>query len=182
MTKKKTPKRDLPKKNFRYYWGLPFRFIADFFRELLDMENEDLEEIHPHQILITPHHAKDRLGQEGEKAGADFLLAQGYKILYRNYKFPSCEIDLIVQPPRSSVYVFVEVKTRSNTAYGAPCDSVDQRRINKILNASKEFIIWQHLKNPEIRFDVISILWRPNTTPQIEHLQNYFDKYGNVLM
>jgi putative endonuclease len=58
------------------------------------------------------------LGQEGEDRAARHLAKQGYKILERNYRTPSGEIDLIAL--HQGTVVFVEVKTRTSDAYGAP--------------------------------------------------------------
>ena len=182
MTKKKTSAKEQTERSLLYFLAHPFRFIGDLFKEYIDIENETEEKFAPRQIIKPARNDKDLLGNEGELLGADFLLSRGYKILYRNCKFPSCEIDLIVQPPNSYIYVFVEVKTRKNTAYGTPLEGVDQRRIQKLLAAADEFIQWKHLQNPLIRFDILSILWLPNCSPHIEHFQNYFDENGNVLM
>ncbi len=161
-------------------WRMSFRFILDCLKEFWDTEETCESENTPKQFDNKSQKAKDRLGREGEKAAESYLIHQGYKILYRNYKFTSCEFDLIATPPQSKEIVFIEVKTRRTRSCGEPYESVDSRRIGKLLTASKEFIRWRKLKNPQIRFDVISILWPWKQDPQINHLINFFDGDGNV--
>ena len=50
----------------------------------------------------------------------------GYRVLARNWRCPSGEIDLILE--RGGLVVFSEVKTRSSTAFGWPAEAVDRRR------------------------------------------------------
>ncbi len=59
---------------------------------------------------------KQETGKWGEQYAVDFLLAQGYEILERNYRSKVGEIDIIccVHERRfGKTLVFVEVKTRS---------------------------------------------------------------------
>ena len=55
---------------------------------------------------------RKRLGQEGEYLAAGFLRKKGYKLVERNYRCKTGEVDLIVLDRK--VVVFVEVKTRSD--------------------------------------------------------------------
>ena len=51
-----------------------------------------------------------KTGDIGERAAADFLVRNGYKILDRNYTVRGGEIDIIAQ--KYETIAFVEVKTR----------------------------------------------------------------------
>src|SRR5947209_7314149 len=70
-----------------------------------------------------------RIGRRGEEAAAEQLKAAGYRILARNYRCPSGEIDLVAE--ERGVLVFVEVKTRSSAAYGSPRDAVTPAKRRK---------------------------------------------------
>src|SRR5437870_61274 len=61
-------------------------------------------------------------GTGGEEAACAHLEALGYRILTRNYRCRQGEIDIIALD--GEVLVFVEVKTRSPSAYGSPRDAV----------------------------------------------------------
>lgn len=61
-------------------------------------------------------------GYKAEQAAADYLQAQGFEILDRNWKTKTCEIDIIARRD-GSVY-FIEVKFRSNARQGQGLDYI----------------------------------------------------------
>jgi putative endonuclease len=97
---------------------------------------------------------KIKIGVKGEMLAANFLQEKGFEIVARNYRFRKAEIDLIVK--KENWLLFVEVKTRSSSAYGEPEDFVDLRKMNRIFDAAEEYIYtidW----HGHIRFDIISV-------------------------
>ena len=57
-------------------------------------------------------------GQQGEQMAAQFLQRQGYRIAQQNYRCREGEIDIIAWD--GPTLVFVEVKTKGQTTFGAP--------------------------------------------------------------
>ncbi len=74
---------------------------------------------------MSLNNGKQLLGKEGERIAERYLLKKGYKLVERNYRCPSGELDLIVLDLR--VVVFVEVKTRTGHAFGTPFEAVVSR-------------------------------------------------------
>lgn len=113
---------------------------------------------------------KSEVGKYGEELAVLFLKRHGYDILERNYRFKRFEIDLIVKV--NNLLVFVEVKTRSKTAFGEPEDAVDQKKASRVIAAADEFI---HQNNwyGDIRFDVISITLA-NKKETVMHFKDAF--------
>jgi putative endonuclease len=110
---------------------------------------------------------KIEIGRQGENLAAEFLKKKGWEIVNRNYRHGKAEIDLIVR--RDDWTIFVEVKTRSSSAYGEPEDFVDEFKARKIYDAAEEFIFstdW----HGHVRFDVISIMLGNPT--EIEHFED----------
>ncbi|HLT81041.1 MAG TPA: YraN family protein [Cyclobacteriaceae bacterium] len=109
---------------------------------------------------------KMEAGAKGEQLAADYLVAKGFTILFRNYRCGKSEIDLIVQ--RDDWLVFVEVKARTSLEYGQPEDFVDWRKSERMLRAADNFIHatdWQG----NVRFDIISVrLCEPPEIVQLE--------------
>lgn len=95
------------------------------------------------------------LGREGEDRAARFLVKQGYRILERNYSTKSGEIDLIAL--HDGVVVFVEVKTRTSDAYGAPELAVTPRKQQRMVKAALGYIKYKKLHQVPCRFDVVAI-------------------------
>ena len=80
----------------------------------------------------------------------------GYRVLARNWRCPSGEIDLILEC--RGVVVFSEVKTRSSTAFGLPAEAVDRRRQSRLRAAAATWIRSTGTHPTELRFDVVSVL------------------------
>ncbi|XKG99743.1 YraN family protein [Pelagibacterium halotolerans] len=111
--------------------------------------------------------AAERRGRRGEFLAEMFLRAKFYKILYRRYKTPLGEIDLIAR--RGRTIVFVEVKQRASAeTYGEAMEAVNTRRISRAAG-------WFEARHPryagfDYRFDVIFLA--PGRWPS--HLSNAF--------
>lgn len=116
--------------------------------------------------------AKQVLGKEGERIAEQYLKKKGYKVIQRNYRCPVGELDLIVLDRR--VVVFVEVKTRSGTAYGSPLEAVEFRKQRKMIQAAQYFLSGNRLHQRDARFDVVGISW-PGREPVVEHIENAFE-------
>ena len=95
----------------------------------------------------------------------------GYRILERNFRTGGGEIDLIAL--HNDVIVFVEVKTRSSDAFGAPELAVTPRKQQRMVKAALVYIKKKKLHQVPCRFDVVAI----NTAMEhaIEVIQNAFE-------
>ena len=114
-----------------------------------------------------------RIGKIGENIAADHLFAQGYQLLDKNFIVRYGEIDLVML--EDDVVVFVEVKTRTSDAYGAPEDSVTPVKIEKLHNAA---LMWlqAHPESPDNwRIDVVAILIdHQNHVLDLQHFTNVY--------
>jgi putative endonuclease len=122
------------------------------------------------------HHWRERnlpLGQRGEAIAARFLTRRGFRILARNYRNPQGEIDLIAL--QRQTVVFVEVRTRSATALGAPVETISAEKQRRLTRAALAFLKSHKLLEHSARFDVITIVWGSTRTEDvIEHFVNAF--------
>ena len=93
-------------------------------------------------------------GQAAEKRAAALLIALGYRILARNLRGPSGEIDLVCMD--GSTLVFVEVKCRTTGTYGSALTAVDARKRRRIRAAAADYA---QILAPEarIRFDIVAL-------------------------
>lgn len=111
------------------------------------------------------------LGQEGEDRAARYLAKQGYRILERNYRTRVGEIDLIVL--HQGTVVFVEVKTRTSDAYGAPELAVTPQKQRRMIKAALGYIKHRKFHQVPCRFDVVAI--SATTEKEVELIQNAFE-------
>ncbi len=94
-------------------------------------------------------------GFEGEQLAAKFLKANGYRILEKNYRTKSGEIDIIARKNKS--IVFIEVKTRTTDNFGTPVEAVDRRKLAKLEIVASQYIQKKKIEEPAYRFEVVSI-------------------------
>jgi putative endonuclease len=117
--------------------------------------------------------ARFRYGRRGEQMAERYLLRLGYRIAARNFRAAGGEIDLVAVD--HGTVVFVEVKRRSGTGAGAPEESVDDRKQERIRRAADAFA--QRFKAGEhpMRFDVIAISEEGGRhRRRLEHLKDAF--------
>lgn len=110
---------------------------------------------------------KMKLGSAGEDIAAKYLQKQGYKILQRNFRSRYGEIDIICALEHS--LVFVEVKTRTNTSFGSPEESITKTKQQHIHKVALIYLKEYPLPFKEIRFDVIGILM-DGSEPRLNHI------------
>ena len=99
-------------------------------------------------------------GYTGEKIACKFLIESNYKIVEQNFYYNGGEIDIIAFDTLQNELVFIEVKTRSNSAYGFAVESVDDYKINKIIRGARYYLHKKHHDNVDVRFDVIEIYYK----------------------
>lgn len=114
---------------------------------------------------------RKRLGQAGEDRAARFLEKRKYRILERNYRTPSGEIDLIAL--HEGELVFVEVKTRTSGAFGAPELAVNPRKQLRMVKAALGYLKYKNLHQMPCRFDVVAISHASDT--EIEVIRHAFE-------
>jgi len=110
------------------------------------------------------------LGRQGEAAALAFLQQAGYSILATNYKTVFGEVDIIAMEKGTTV--FVEVKSRSGSAYGHPFEAVTPRKQEKIRKVAL-FYMKQKKGEIPVRFDVLSIHIEDGQN-KIEHIIDAF--------
>ena len=99
-----------------------------------------------------------KMGKEGEDVAARYLSSLGFTILERNYKCRYGEIDIIALD--RGILCFVEVKTRSRTDYGLPCQAVDWKKERHIRRCAYVYIKEHHMENLDKRIDIVEVLKR----------------------
>ena len=118
--------------------------------------------------------AAQALGRYGEQLAEQHLVAAGMQVLDRNWRCREGELDLVVREPDGTV-VFVEVKTRSGTGFGAPAEAVGARKAAKVRQVACR---WLAERRPpgagDLRFDVIAIVRRRGYAPVLTHFKAAF--------
>lgn len=109
-----------------------------------------------------------QLGAEREALAAEYLQGRGYRILERNYRTRTGEIDLVAKD--GAVLVFVEVKYRKDASCGSPLSAVDARKQQRIARTARCYLMERgYGTETDCRFDVVAI-----TGSEIVLLQHAF--------
>ena len=108
-----------------------------------------------------------RHGQWSEHLAAIFLRLKGYRILARNFRAKSGEIDIIAR--KGDLVAIVEVKARRDTRQSVDAVSVTSQR--RIANAANWWLSRQgDAARLSLRFDIVAV--RPFAIPV--HLEDAF--------
>ena len=118
-----------------------------------------------------------RFGQKAEAMAVRYLKRRGYKILARNHRTRSGEIDIIAR--EGETLVFVEVKARASDRYGSAKAAVTphkQRQVSKVALGYLQMTDQSHVK---ARFDVVAVTRREGGGHDIDLIRNAFGlSYG----
>ena len=103
-----------------------------------------------------PVSPRQRAGGAAEQLALDYLTSQGLKLVERNFRARSGEIDLILRDARE--LVFVEVRARSSIAFGGAAASVTQAKQQRIRRAAQVYLQSRFGQRawPALRFDVLA--------------------------
>ena len=111
-------------------------------------------------------------GAMGEEVAALFLENLGYRIIERNWRCRSGEIDLIAK--QEHALVFIEVRSRSSSKYGTPAESVTARKITQVRQTAAVYLHMNGIGDTPIRFDMISVRLTDETAVVTDHLIGAF--------
>ena len=111
-------------------------------------------------------------GRRGEDLAVVFLLENGYRILERNWRQKTGEVDIIAKC--GEVLVFCEVKSRRSIWYGTGAEAVDRRKQQHIIRTALLYMQKLGLMNSPCRFDIIEVMLGYTGPPALNHIQNAF--------
>lgn len=116
---------------------------------------------------------RDDLGRRGEEEAARYLKGIGYRIVGRREKVLRGDIDIVALDGRT--VVFVEVRSRSDTAHGHPAETVGFRKQRRLVDLANAYIRRHRLEDCSVRIDVVTVTFSVAGRPVVEHFQNAFD-------
>lgn len=79
-----------------------------------------------------------QIGDRGEQAAADWLVADGHEIIARNWRTRYCEIDIV--SVKDDVLYFTEVKYRKNDDFGGGLAAITNKKQRQMRFAAELFI------------------------------------------
>lgn len=94
-------------------------------------------------------------GDHYEQQACEFLAGQGLRLIDRNFRAKTGEVDIIARD--GDALVFIEVRARSNPRFTGAAASVDQRKRLRLLRTA-QYYLQRHprLATLPCRFDVVA--------------------------
>lgn len=77
-------------------------------------------------------------GNEGEEMAARYLIRDGFRIVGRNLKYKTGEIDIVAK--RGKELHFFEVKTRRDPCLAEPLESITERKKDRIRRTARMYL------------------------------------------
>lgn len=121
--------------------------------------------------------ARQQLGHRAEELVASRLRRAGWRIVARNERLPSGELDIVALD--RSTLVFVEVKAgRAGTVHGPelPANAVGRRKQLKLRRLAREWIAER--RGPSgvagYRFDVVGVRFGADGLADVDHIRAAF--------
>jgi putative endonuclease len=106
--------------------------------------------------------ARRSLGDLGESIAAAHLAARGYRVLARNFRTRSGELDVVAA--RAGVIVFCEVKTRvagGRRGPAGPLDAIGPHKRRRLRRMAREWLASDPsrggARRDQLRFDAIGV-------------------------
>lgn len=126
-----------------------------------------------HRKLAGRKMGRREIGEMGEVIAMRWLGSHGRKVLYRNYRGKNRgEVDVVAR--HRDVLTFVEVKTRTSTAFGRPADAVGPDKQRLIQRGALDWL--RLLGNPAIktRFNIAEVVLVEGERPRVNVIENAF--------
>lgn len=121
--------------------------------------------------------ARQSLGRYGEDLACRELRRRGYAILTRRFRTRFGEIDIVAED--AGTLVFVEVKTRRNTAFGGATAAVNAAKQRRLVNMARSYLLGVAGGAPPCRFDVVGVTAGPGRPPVLEVVKDAFGAHSS---
>jgi putative endonuclease len=95
------------------------------------------------------------LGEMGERWARDHLQRNGYIIRETNYRCREGEVDIVAE--HGDCLVFVEVRTKTGSAFGTPEESVTAAKQERLAAVAMSYVQTHDGLPLEWRIDVVAI-------------------------
>lgn len=100
-------------------------------------------------------------GRYYEALALRYLKSRGLKLVQKNYRCSSGEIDLVMLD--NGTLIFVEVRFRRDEGFGKAFETVDCRKQRKVVRAAQHYLAHNRIYDScQCRFDVVGITTKNN--------------------
>lgn len=113
-------------------------------------------------------------GREGEQMAVDYLKANGYEILFRNFRGGRGEIDIVAR--KKGITYFVEVKARKAGSMVSPAEAITSNKKKRMKSAVMAWLAKHGRLDTPCSFLMVLIeLPKGEGRPKLEVIEDYLD-------
>ncbi len=112
---------------------------------------------------------RKQTGRQGEDIAISYLVDRGYKIIQRNWRCPSGELDIVMEV--GSTLIFVEVRTRRGQHFGSAEESITPAKQARLIKLAQTYLQETVTPHQSWRIDVVAVQLGPGS-PQVKHIEN----------
>ena len=95
-------------------------------------------------------------GDASENLAEHYLITQGLRVISRNFRYKTGEIDLIMEDDQH--LIFVEVRYRKNKLFGSGSETIGVKKQQRLIQTARYYLQKYNLtESRACRFDVVSI-------------------------
>lgn len=134
-----------------------------YLRKILDINKQNTR-------LHCSDESNQSLGSRAEEAVSNHLKNEGYRILDRNFRKRTGEIDIIAQ--KNEIIAFIEVKFRTSDYFNLS-EVITYSKQRKIISAAYSYIAHHQFIDKVFRFDV-ALVHYINNAYTINYIRNAF--------
>ncbi|MDP4097561.1 YraN family protein [Paenibacillus sp. P96] len=114
-----------------------------------------------------------RKGARGEETAAQYLIDKGCRIIERNWRCRSGEVDIIAE--KDGTLIFIEVRSRTGTTHGTAAESVTARKITQVRHTAEIYMHMRGVADIPVRFDMVAVRLLPDQQAVVtEHIEAAF--------
>ena len=111
------------------------------------------------------------VGKIGEDAACKYLASKGYKILHKNHRTRWSEIDIVAV--KGDRLYFTEVRTKKDVLQGTPEETLNYRKIGKLIRAAYGYLLLDDYKYKKFQIDAICVVLNCEfEVARVSHYQN----------
>jgi putative endonuclease len=119
-------------------------------------------------------------GRDAEQAAADWIAQRGFRVLWRNLRIGTLELDLVAQ--KDDLVVIVEVRTRGVRSFESALSSISITKQRTLLRAARA--LWRKYLSKmadvkRVRIDVAAVTLGP-AEPRIEWIAGALTEQGRT--
>lgn len=117
--------------------------------------------------------AKDprrRFGDRGEDMAVAYFLAHGFRLVARNWRCRSGEIDLVMA--HGERLHFIEIKTRRTGDYGHPEEAITPQKVEHLRRAIETYLQATSAQPRAYQADALAITLKPGEKPEFHYIED----------